>query len=294
MTAEAAGACCPSVLDAPLTEPDEEDLARLFAALADPVRLRLLSLVAAAGEVCSCNLLEQLDRSQPTISHHTKLLADAGLITGEKRPLGLVARRFRSGSRQSTRHWHRRSQRRRAGSGSVMTTLDALDLPLAGPSAWQGGDLVDSNEWIHELTASEIGELDNALAAVNKQGLTLAEIGRQDFQLSELSETIAAWAARARHRPRLPAGARSPGRSATPRQRRASSTGGSVGTSVMPVSQNTDGDLLGHVRDTGADPRTRPSVSTGPRRAAVSHRRCRHRRAVVPRGPRDRAARRAS
>ena len=78
-------ACCPSVLDAPLNEGDAEDLARLFAALADPVRLRLLSLVAAAGEVCSCNLLEQLDRSQPTVSHHTKLLADAGLITGEKR-----------------------------------------------------------------------------------------------------------------------------------------------------------------------------------------------------------------
>ena len=82
---ENASACCPSVLDAPLSEADAEDLARLFAALGDPVRLRLLSLIAGAGEVCSCNLLEQLDRSQPTVSHHTKLLADAGLITGEKR-----------------------------------------------------------------------------------------------------------------------------------------------------------------------------------------------------------------
>jgi ArsR family transcriptional regulator len=76
--------CCPSVLKAPLSETDAEDVARVFAALADPVRLRLLSLIAEAGEVCSCDLLEPLGKSQPTISHHTKALADAGLITGEK------------------------------------------------------------------------------------------------------------------------------------------------------------------------------------------------------------------
>lgn len=77
--------CCPSVLAAALSEADAEDLARVFAALADPVRLRLLSLIADAGEVCSCDLLEPLGKSQPTVSHHTKALADAGLITGEKR-----------------------------------------------------------------------------------------------------------------------------------------------------------------------------------------------------------------
>src|SRR5262245_61065669 len=77
--------CCPSVLAAPLGEGDASDLARVFAALADPVRLRILSLVAAQGEVCSCNLLEPLARSQPTVSHHTKVLADVGLIEGEKR-----------------------------------------------------------------------------------------------------------------------------------------------------------------------------------------------------------------
>ena len=77
--------CCPSLLAAPLTEQDAEDLASVFAAMADPVRLRLLSLVADAGEVCSCNLQEPLGKSQPTISHHTKVLADAGLIRGEKR-----------------------------------------------------------------------------------------------------------------------------------------------------------------------------------------------------------------
>jgi ArsR family transcriptional regulator len=76
--------CCPSVVAAPLSEADAEDLASVFAALADPVRLRLLSLIAEAGEVCSCDLLEPLGKSQPTISHHTKALADAGLIRGEK------------------------------------------------------------------------------------------------------------------------------------------------------------------------------------------------------------------
>jgi len=78
-------ACCPSVIAAPLDEDDAEDLARVFAALADPVRLRCLSLIADAGDVCACDLLAPLGRSQPTISHHTKVLADVGLITGEKR-----------------------------------------------------------------------------------------------------------------------------------------------------------------------------------------------------------------
>src|SRR5215207_240005 len=77
--------CCTSVLEAPLPEAEADELAQAFAALADPVRLRLLSFIAAAGEVCSCDLLVPLDRSQPTVSHHTKVLADAGLIAGEKR-----------------------------------------------------------------------------------------------------------------------------------------------------------------------------------------------------------------
>jgi ArsR family transcriptional regulator len=81
----AADACCSSVLAAPLSQSDSEVLARGFAALADPVRLRLLSLIAASGDVCSCDLLEPLGKSQPTVSHHTKALADAGLIAGDKR-----------------------------------------------------------------------------------------------------------------------------------------------------------------------------------------------------------------
>ncbi len=80
-----APACCPSVTDAPLAETSAAVLARTYAALADPVRLRLLSLIAASGEVCSCDLIEPLAKSQPTVSHHTKVLAEAGLITGDKR-----------------------------------------------------------------------------------------------------------------------------------------------------------------------------------------------------------------
>lgn len=78
-------ACCPPLLAAPLDDDDADDLAAMFAALADPVRLRVLSLIAAAGEVCACDLVDVVDRSQPTVSHHTKVLADAGLVVGEKR-----------------------------------------------------------------------------------------------------------------------------------------------------------------------------------------------------------------
>ena len=53
--------------------------------MGDPVRLRLLSLIAASEECCSCEMEEPLGKSQPTISHHTKALAEAGLIIGDKR-----------------------------------------------------------------------------------------------------------------------------------------------------------------------------------------------------------------
>ena len=79
--------CCPAVLSSPLSEERAGTLARDFAVLADPVRLRLLSLLvsAPAGEACVCELVEPLGRSQPTVSHHLKILGDAGLVRGEKR-----------------------------------------------------------------------------------------------------------------------------------------------------------------------------------------------------------------
>lgn len=84
--ASSTDACCyASVIDAHLGEAEAVELARVLGALADPVRLRLLSLVAARVEVCSCELEAPLGKSQPTISHHTRVLADAGLIVGDKR-----------------------------------------------------------------------------------------------------------------------------------------------------------------------------------------------------------------
>jgi len=77
--------CCGSVTEAPLSEADATALAGVLSALGDPVRLRLLSLVASRDEVCSCDLERPLGKSQPTISHHTRVLAEAGLIVGERR-----------------------------------------------------------------------------------------------------------------------------------------------------------------------------------------------------------------
>lgn len=77
--------CCPPLADHALSDDEAVALAGVLAALSDPVRLRIFSIVAAEGEVCSCNLEEPLGKSQPTISHHTHKLADAGLIVGEKR-----------------------------------------------------------------------------------------------------------------------------------------------------------------------------------------------------------------
>jgi ArsR family transcriptional regulator len=81
------GVCCPSVLDAPLDPDAATELAAAFAALADPARLRLLSLIAAqpTGEVCACDLVEPLGKSQPTVSHHLKVLYEAGLVDRERR-----------------------------------------------------------------------------------------------------------------------------------------------------------------------------------------------------------------
>jgi ArsR family transcriptional regulator len=81
-----ADGCC-SVLAEPIAEKTAVELAKGFHALADPARLRLLSLIAAQsdGEVCACELVEPLGRSQPTVSHHLKVLYEAGLVDRDKR-----------------------------------------------------------------------------------------------------------------------------------------------------------------------------------------------------------------
>jgi ArsR family transcriptional regulator len=77
--------CCTPLVLAPLDEAQAVLLARGFAALEDPVRLRLLSLLAAAEEGEVCDLTAPVGKSQPRVSHHLKILADAGLVVGDKR-----------------------------------------------------------------------------------------------------------------------------------------------------------------------------------------------------------------
>ena len=77
--------CCEPVLVETVSPEDADWLAGSFKALADPVRLRLLSLVGTAGEMCACDLPALVDRSQPTVSHHLKLLVEAGLLHREQR-----------------------------------------------------------------------------------------------------------------------------------------------------------------------------------------------------------------
>jgi len=81
-------ACCTPVRNDILDEDEAVLLAQSFAALADPIRLRLLSFITSTkDEVCACDLVEPSGRSQPTVSHHMKILVDAGLVTREKRGL---------------------------------------------------------------------------------------------------------------------------------------------------------------------------------------------------------------
>jgi ArsR family transcriptional regulator len=85
--AELAGACCAPVTGGVLELSDAERLARVFKALGDPTRVRLLSMIAAQPdrEACICDLIEPVGLSQPTVSHHMKQLVDAGLVTREQR-----------------------------------------------------------------------------------------------------------------------------------------------------------------------------------------------------------------
>lgn len=79
--------CCVPLAREPLSEDQATGLARVFKALGDPVRLRIVSIVAGhqGGEACVCDLTASFELSQPTISHHLKVLKDVGLLTSERR-----------------------------------------------------------------------------------------------------------------------------------------------------------------------------------------------------------------
>lgn len=87
MKTQEISACCTPLTSGVLGEADAVELAAVLKVLADPARLRLLSMVAAAqgGEACACDLVEPVGRSQPTVSHHLSMLVDAGLLAREKR-----------------------------------------------------------------------------------------------------------------------------------------------------------------------------------------------------------------
>ncbi len=86
MSDTTATSCCTGA-GQPVAVADAQSMADVLGALADPVRLQILSIIArsSSGEVCACDFVGPIERSQPTISHHLKILAEAGLITGDKR-----------------------------------------------------------------------------------------------------------------------------------------------------------------------------------------------------------------
>ena len=81
------GACCAPLTEAPISAEDAELAAHVFKALADPARVRLLSMIAAGDPdgTCVCDLNEAVDLAQPTVSHHLKVMLDAGLLERERR-----------------------------------------------------------------------------------------------------------------------------------------------------------------------------------------------------------------
>lgn len=147
-----------------------------------------------------------------------------------------------------------------------MSVTVPVEAPLDVPAAWLGEDLTPRTDWIHELTPAEIAEIDAAVRAVRARGLALGDISRSDFPLPTLATVIESWAAE------LDTGRGFVLVRGLPLHRltenEASIAYWGIGQHLgVPVSQNTDGDLLGHVRDTGADPAD-PSVRLYRTRAA--------------------------
>jgi ArsR family transcriptional regulator, arsenate/arsenite/antimonite-responsive transcriptional repressor len=99
----AAAACCSPIAQEALDPGQATDMARMFKALGDPIRLRLLSRITSApdGEMCVCDITgDDLNVSGPTISHHLKVLREAGLIDGERRGTWIYYRPVKDNLRQ--------------------------------------------------------------------------------------------------------------------------------------------------------------------------------------------------
>lgn len=115
--------CCAPIAREPLSETEAVEIAALLKAVADPVRLRLLSMIGshAGGEACVCDLTDAFDLTAPTISHHLKVLRTAGLIDGERRGTWVYYRII----------------------PDVVNRLGALFAPLAEPAPASGGGPAD-------------------------------------------------------------------------------------------------------------------------------------------------------
>ena len=87
LTPQAPVTCCSTLTGDPLSTEDAQEFARILKAIAEPARLRLVSLVAAheGNEACVCDLIDPVGLGQPTVSHHLKILVDAGVLDREKR-----------------------------------------------------------------------------------------------------------------------------------------------------------------------------------------------------------------
>jgi ArsR family transcriptional regulator len=111
-----AAACCTPLSAAPLPAASARPLAAAFAALGDPVRLRMISLLLTAeqGAVCACDLVEPAGRSQPTISHHLRVLREAGLVTA---------------TRQGSNIWYRAVPEQLAALRAVLASDDVHTVP---------------------------------------------------------------------------------------------------------------------------------------------------------------------
>jgi hypothetical protein len=124
---------------------------------------------------------------------------------------------------------------------------------MEGPAAWLGSDLRNSDEWVYRLNEAEIAELERALASAKALGLELGDICRENFQLPTLEPVIHGWVNDLHHGRGFVLVRGFPAERYTEEENSIIYWG--IGQHLgIPVSQNADGDLLGHVRDTGADP----------------------------------------
>lgn len=133
-----------------------------------------------------------------------------------------------------------------------MTPRPTSGKPFGGPAAWRSDDL-DADSWMYRLTEADIAELDAALGHVEQHQIPLAALGREDFPLPTLAVTVARWADEIDRGRGFVLVRGLPVDRYTDEQAGLAYYGLGLHLGV-PVPQNTDGDLLGHVRDTGADP----------------------------------------